>query len=82
MIGAGIFDGDLAVLSAGQKWSDGVIAAVVLDEEATLKRVFRAPHGVRLHAENLAYADRLISEKSPFTCRVAGVLVGTVRKFD
>lgn len=82
MTGAGIFDGDLAVLSAGQEWSDGVIAAVVLDEEATLKRVFRAPHGVRLHAENPAYADRLISEKSPFTCRVAGVLVGTVRKFE
>ena len=82
MIGAGIFDGDLAVLSAGQEWSDGVIAAVVLDEEATLKRVFRAPHGVRLHAENPAYADRIISEKSTTACRVAGVLVGTVRKFE
>jgi repressor LexA len=82
MIGAGIFDGDLAVLSAGKVWSDGVIAAVVLDEEATLKRLFRAPQGMRLHAENPAYADRLISENSPLTCRVAGVLVGTVRKFD
>jgi repressor LexA len=81
MTGAGIFDGDLAVLSAGQEWSDGVIAAVVLDEEATLKRVFRASHGVRLHAENPAYADRLILEDSPFACRVAGVLVGTVRSF-
>ena len=25
--------------------------------------------------------DRLVSENSPFTCRVAGVLVGTVRRF-
>ena len=82
MMGAGIFDGDLAVLSAGEEWSDGVIAAVVLDEEATLKRVFRAPQGVRLHAENSAYADRVISEKSPRNCRVAGVLVGTIRKFN
>ena len=81
MTGAGIFDGDLAVLSAGKEWSDGVIAAVVLDEEATLKRVFRAPQGVRLHAENPAYADRVISENSLPTCRVAGVLVGTVRRF-
>jgi repressor LexA len=82
MIGAGILDGDIAVLSVGQEWSDGAIAAVVLDEEATLKRLFRLPHGLRLHAENPAYVDRLISENSPSTCRVAGVLVGTVRKFD
>lgn len=83
MTGAGIFDGDLAVLSAGKEWTDGVIAAVVVDEEATLKRIFRAPQGVRLHAENPAYPDRLISEQSqPGNCRVAGVLVGTIRKFD
>jgi repressor LexA len=82
MIGAGILDGDIAVLSAGQEWSDGVIAVVVLDEEATLKRLFRVPRGVRLHAENPAYVDRLISENSPLTLRVAGVLVGTVRKFE
>ena len=82
MTGAGIFDGDLAVLSAGKEWSDGVIAAVVLDEEATLKRVFHAPHGIRLHAENPAYTDRLISENSRLSCRVAGVLVRTIRKFN
>jgi repressor LexA len=82
MIGAGIFDGDLAVLSAGKEWSDGVIAAVVLDEEATLKRVFRAPQGVRLHAENPSYADRIVSEHSRLSsCRVAGVLVATIRPF-
>jgi len=82
MTGAGIFDGDLAVLSAGKEWTDGVIAAVVVDEEATLKRVYRTPQGVRLRAENPAYTDRLISEKSRLSCRVAGVLMGTIRKFD
>ena len=81
MVGAGIFDGDLAVLSAGMEWSDGVIAAVVADEEATLKRMFHTPHGVRLHPENPAYADRLIAEDLALNCRVAGVLVGTVRRF-
>jgi repressor LexA len=81
MIGAGIFDGDLAVLSAGKEWNDGAIAAVVLDEEATLKRIFRTPQGVRLHAENPAYADRHISGNSSLTCRVAGVLMGTIRRF-
>jgi len=81
MVGAGIFDGDLAILSAGKECDDGVIAAVVLDEEATLKRIFRTPHGMRLHAENPNYNDRIISENSAVTCRVAGVLVGTIRRF-
>lgn len=81
MMGAGIFDGDLAVLSAANQWTDGVIAAVVVDEEATLKRIFHIPRGVRLRAENAAYPDRLISEKSHLSCRVAGVLVGIIRRF-
>lgn len=82
MTGARIFDGDLAVLSAGKEFVDGIIAAVVVEEEATLKRVYRTSQGIRLHAENSAYADRIISEKSHTSCRVAGVLVGTIRKFD
>ena len=82
MTGAGIFNGDLAVLSAGKEWNDGVIAAVVVDEEATLKRVYHTPQGVKLRAENPAYADRFISENSRLSCRVAGVLVGIIRKFD
>jgi len=81
MKGAGIFNGDIALLSAGKDWNDGVIAAVVVDEEATLKRVYRTPQGVRLHAENPDYADRIILAKSLSNCRVAGVLVGTVRRF-
>lgn len=81
MTGAGIFDGDLAVLSSGKECRDGMIAAVVVDEEATLKRLFHTPQGLRLRAENPAYPDRLISKESCRTCRVAGVLVGTIRQF-
>lgn len=81
MIGAGIFDGDLAILSANQDIVDGKIAAVVVDEEATLKRVFRTHQGMRLHAENEAYPDRLVSASTGRNCRIAGVLVGTIRHF-
>ena len=81
MTGAGIFDGDLAVLSAREEWSDGVIAAVIVEEEATLKRVYRTPQGLRLHAENPAYEDRLIAKNSQLCCRVAGVLSGIIRRF-
>jgi repressor LexA len=82
MTGAGIFNGDLAVLSAERDWTDGVIAAVVVEEEATLKRVYRNAQGLRLKAENPDFPDRLISKNALRTCRVAGVLVGTIRKFN
>ena len=83
MSDAGIFDGYNAVLRSGPDFSDGDIAAVVVNEEATLKRVFRTKRGVRLHAENPAYPDRLVpSEQIEQSFRLAGVLVGTIRRFN
>lgn len=82
MINAGIFDGDIAVLRSGPDFSDGDIAAVLLEEDATLKRVFKTKRGLRLHAENPAYPDRLVaSEQIEQSFRLAGVLVGTIRRF-
>lgn len=82
MIKAGIFDGDIAVLQSQPDFRDGDIAAVVVDEEATLKRVFRTQDGLRLHAENDAHKDRIVSLKpNNRSCRVTGVLVGTIRRF-
>lgn len=82
MIEAGIYDGDIAVLKSQPKFTDGDIAAVVVDEEATLKRVFHVGKGLRLHAENEAYPDRIItSSQLERSCRVAGILVGTIRRF-
>lgn len=83
MIEAGIFDRDIAVLRFGPDFSDGDIAAVVVNEEATLKRIFKTKRGVRLHAENPAYPDRLVpSEQIKQSFRLAGVLVGTIRRFN
>ena len=82
MINAGIFDGDIAVLRL-DRLSDGDIAAVVVNEEATLKRVFKTKRGVRLHAENPAFPDRLVtSDQIEQSFRLAGVLVGTIRRFN
>jgi repressor LexA len=83
MVNAGIFDTDIAILRSQPDFADGDIAAVIVDEEATLKRVFQSPKGLRLHAENEAYPDRVIPPgELSRSCRVAGVLVGTIRKFD
>ncbi len=83
MIQAGIYDADIAVLRSGPDFSEGDIAAVVVDEEATLKRVFKSKDGIRLRAENPAYPDRLVSSQQiGQSFRLAGVLVGTIRQFS
>lgn len=81
MTGAGIFDGDLAILAAQPDFQDGEIAAVVVDEEATLKRLYRTSKGLRLKAENPAFPDRVISAEAERSYRLAGILVGTIRRF-
>lgn len=81
MIGAGIFNGDLAVLAAQPDFKDGEIAAIVVDEEATLKRLYRTPKGLRIKAANPAFPDRFIPDDAEKNCRLAGVLVGTIRCF-
>jgi len=82
MVKAGIFDRDIAILRSQPDFTNGDIAAVVLNEEATLKRVFRTPRGLRLHPENDTLSDRIIpADQVNRSCRVAGVLVGTIRKF-
>ncbi|MFZ2281087.1 MAG: transcriptional repressor LexA [Prosthecobacter sp.] len=81
MTGAGIFEGDLAILAAQPDFENGQIAAVVVDEEATLKRLYRTSRGLRLKAENPAFPDRVVSSEAARSCRLAGILVGTIRRF-
>lgn len=81
MIDAGIFDGDIAVVSAQPVAENGTIAAVVIGEDITLKRFFSSAEGVHLHAENSNYSDFVFDHTGADTIRIAGVLVGTMRTF-
>lgn len=57
MIGARIFDGDEVFIQTSNTVNNGDIAAVIVDDEATLKRVYYYPTEERLVlvAENPAY---------------------------
>ncbi len=79
MIEAGIQDGDIAVIEKQSDVKNGEIAAVVLENDATLKRVFRSASEVRLHAANKKYADQVLSENDISSFVIAGRLVGIVR---
>lgn len=48
MIGARIMDGDIVFIRSADMVSNGEIAAVVIDNEATLKRVYYYPEEQKL----------------------------------
>lgn len=61
MINARIMDGDIVFIRQQDTVNDGEIAAVLIDDEATLKRVHFLPQGmVMLQAENPKYQPIVI----------------------
>ena len=55
MSGAGILEGDTAIIEKQNTVRNGEIAVAVIDEAVTLKRFFKESTRVRLQAENPAY---------------------------
>ena len=55
MINARIFDGDLVFIRRQDDVDNGTIAAVIIGDEATLKRVYKYPNRVELRPENPTY---------------------------
>lgn len=55
MTGADISDGDLVFIKKQSDVDDGEIAAVLIDDEATLKRVYKIADKVQLRADNPNY---------------------------
>lgn len=80
MINAGILDGDIAVIRKANTARNNqiVVAYVVNDEEATLKRIYKGANGVELIAENPDFPTRTFG---PDQIEVQGVLVGIIRKY-
>ena len=58
MVGARIYDGDIVFIRAQDSVDNGEIAAVIINDEATLKRVYYYPEASKLilSAENPRYA--------------------------
>lgn len=73
MINAGILDGDLVAVKQQDTARDGEIVVALMGEEATVKRVYREPGGVRLEAENDAY-DPIRGTDISVIGRVVGVM--------
>ncbi len=79
MINEGIRDGDVAIINRQDEVVDGEIAAVIIDEEATLKRVRRKRNRLILEAANPDYPDIILNASDRQAVRIAGRFVGLFR---
>jgi repressor LexA len=81
MIGAGIRDGDLVYIAQTPEVMDGEIAAVLIDDEATLKRVYydREHSELALFAENPRFRTLRYVGESLNHIRILGRAVGLSR---
>lgn len=76
MIEAGILDGDIVVVHSQGQAENGDIVVALIDDEATLKRIFYEDGHVRLQPENHAMAPIIVDHAD-----VRGKLVALVRRF-
>ena len=75
MINARIMDGDIVFVKRTQEIENGQIGVVLIDNEATLKRVYKYPDSLVLNAENPAYKPIIISGSDLALVRIEGIAV-------
>ena len=72
MIGARIHNGDIVYIRQQPDVDDGDIAAVLIDNEATLKRVYKMPGRLQLRAENPSFLPINIEGEDLESVRILG----------
>lgn len=74
MIGARIYDGDIVFCEKTESVDNGQIAAVIIEDEATLKRVYYYPADgkIVLAAENTKYAPLVYTGETLNQIRILG----------
>lgn len=76
MIDAGINDGDLIFFRKTPEVENGKIAAVIIDNETTLKRFYKKDNQIILQPENKAYSPIIINEEDCVNIRILGEMIG------
>lgn len=81
MIDEGILDGDTVLIkeTSSARNGDIVVAFIVEEEEATLKKIYKSGNTIELVAANPAYEPRQFTSDK---VQVQGQLVGLVRKYN
>ncbi len=74
MTGARIQEGDLLLIRHQEEVEDGEIAAVLIDDEAVLKRVYRYNNRIVLQSENQKYAPIILEQGGDYNVKIIGKL--------
>ena len=77
----GILSGDIAVMNRQPDVADGEIAAVLLDDDATLKFVHRRSGTLVLRGANPTFPDIVIQRDEARSLHILGKYVGLVRRY-
>lgn len=81
MKNARIYDGDLLLIRQQDDVNDGEIAAVLINEQVVLKKVYKNNDTLILQAENPDYPPFVCSGKSDCNIKIIGKLKKTVISF-
>jgi repressor LexA len=79
MTGAGIKNGDIAIIQRRDCVDNGEIAAVLVEQEATLKRVCLSSKSIILKSENHAFKDIKYDKGKTDHVHILGLYRGIVR---
>lgn len=80
MINARIFDGDIVYIREQPDVENGEIAAVLIENEATLKRVYKYKNRIELRAENPTFAPLNFEGEELNNIKIIGKAVGFFSK--
>lgn len=81
MIGAGINDGDIAVVRKNPYPQNNDIVVALIEDEVTLKRFIRRGATLILRPENDSYPDIILSEIKHDQIRILGNVLAVIRRF-
>ena len=82
MIGDGILPGDYIFVKKQLNASDGEIVVAMIDDEATVKRVYFEGKRVRFQPSNPRMAPIYVAEEDFRSTMILGVVVGVYRKIQ
>ncbi len=82
MIEDGIHDGDFIFVQKRSHADDGTIVVVMIDNEATVKRIYREGDRVRLQPANSAMKPIYVQEDEFRDTQIIGIVVGVYRQMS
>jgi repressor LexA len=80
MIDEGIMPGDLVMVAGRDSATDGQLVAVMVDDEATVKRFYRRGNTVVLEPANEQYQPIEIDLERQ-SCNIVGIVIGLMRSY-